>query len=216
MTPALVAVVKNIKNATGGSVLSTCPNCLSQVLHEDHIIDVSCECGAHFSPFLSIDSNAEHSSPHGATDEAAGKPEFRDFTESEQVFADIRQFGETLEDSAPVQSPVTSALQTQVSVPTTAKVIIHEPPNPSGNLLMTSGDHLEGYQIDAIYQPLSTWSPVEINSEDPLKNAFETLWQKATQPQSHANAVVSVHWTFTPDGTRLLVSGTPVKCRKTT
>lgn len=222
-------------------MLSTCPSCLNQILHQDGDKTVRCECGEAFSPFLTMppvmDLNSGPSlmamgEKHSVLDSlpmepardpaAVESPSFTDYSESEAAFAELRNFGEGLgvinsDISENLQEPAPSS--PQASAPDISKLEPSKqnfnPPDftaPAVNCLITAGDSLSGYEIESFLSPLSIWCSASVDSEDPLKQAHEILSARAQK--LGANGVVSVRWSFTPDGNRILLTGTPVKCRK--
>jgi hypothetical protein len=153
---------------------------------------------------------------------AVESPSFTDYSESEAAFAELRTFGEGLgvinsEASETLQEP--TPLSPKASAPDLSKLEPSKqnfnPPEftaPTVNCLITAGDSLSGYEIESFLSPLSIWCSASVDSEDPLKQAHEILSARAQK--LGANGVVSVRWSFTPDGNRILLTGTPVKCRK--
>lgn len=149
-------------------------------------------------------------------------PPFTDYSESEAAFAELRSFGEELgavdsqvsdmgQEPAPLQ-PAASELQSAQQAPSISSSTLTAPPAETGGCLITAGDSLSGFEIESFLSPLSIWCSASVDSEDPLKQAHEILSQRALK--LGANGVVSVRWSFTPDGARILLTGTPVKCRK--
>ena len=51
-----------------------------------------------------------------------------------------------------------------------------------------------------------------VDGDKPLGAGFESLWNAVVA--GGANALTSVHWKFSPDGARILISGIPVLCAK--
>lgn len=228
-------------------MLSTCPSCLNQILHEDSVDQVKCECGEAFSPFLSatppvsFDSSSlmamsEKSSVQPVLEGPLSEPSSNgtsptetpsafDYSESEAAFAELRTFGEGLgavdnelvqpSSSSPnTPTSTTSAPVSQSGLPK-APPLGTTPSSPtalSSNCCITAGDSLDGYEIESFLAPLSVWCPSSVEAEDPLRQAHEMLAQRASS--LGASGVVSVRWSFTPDGSRILLTGTPVKCRK--
>lgn len=200
-------------------MLSTCPSCLTQVLHEDGVAQLNCECGETFSPFLI--PVAEAHTGLQAPIMAMGENKY---LESEAAFAELRDFGETLGDV--LSSPAVSAPEAQraasdeqatpqVQMPNSPSASLNTFPTPgplTSQCMITAGDSLAGFGIDTFLPPISVWTPTSLEADDPLAPAYNSLSQKADQ--LGANGVVSVRWSFTPDGSRILMNGTPVKCRK--
>lgn len=217
-------------------MLSTCPSCLNQILHEDSQSSVICDCGENFSPFLNVPPlmDININSPLMAMAEKgptldAPSPSLEnplEFAESEAAFAELRNFGETLLSEGK-ETPDYSSLQPpeekeQVEKPSTEPFapVAQTDSQPSwvpsttsqSSCVITAGDQLSGYVLEAFLPPISIWCPAQAESEDPLKSAHDMLAKRAEQ--IGANGVVSVRWSFTPDGARILLTGTPVKCRK--
>lgn len=181
-------------------MLSTCPTCLAQVTHADHLFDVTCDCGAHFSPFLNVDN-------HESTDNSQ-------FTESSNAFQEIVNFGEGLE-SASLDTPVESAIISSPEIPEpTKETRIKEPPAPrtEGNLILVAGSTLSDYQIVEYFAPLSTLADLDTTNHNPMQNAFDTLTGLAQG--LGATAIIGLQMTVTNDGAKVLLMGTPVRCVK--
>jgi len=222
-------------------LLSTCPNCLNQILHEDGVLQLKCECGEQFSPFLAPTEDShlsqnfqlmsmgqqnplDHQSSlqpfEGKNDVAPSSPS--DYSESESAFAELRNFGEALSSlgdsntQIPSQpdniAPKTTAPPTLVSPMPSIEVATIQPPPGNSECMITAGELFSGFHIETFLEPVSVWSPTTLDSEDPLRQGHQVLAQRALQ--MGANGVVSVRWSFTPDGSRILLTGTPVKCRK--
>lgn|GEM_PF-1391266 len=222
-------------------MLSTCPNCLNQILHEDGVLQLKCECGEQFSPFLAPTEDShlsqnfqlmsmgqqnplDHQSSlqpfEGKNDVAPSSPS--DYSESESAFAELRNFGEALSSlgdsntQIPSQpdniAPKTTAPPTLVSPMPSIEVATIQPPPGNSECMITAGELFSGFHIETFLEPVSVWSPTTLDSEDPLRQGHQVLAQRALQ--MGANGVVSVRWSFTPDGSRILLTGTPVKCRK--
>jgi len=222
-------------------LLSTCPNCLNQILHEDGVLQLKCECGEQFSPFLAptedshlsqnfqlmsmgqqnpLDHQSSLQPCEGKNDVAPSSPS--DYSESESAFAELRNFGEALSSlgdsntQIPSQpdniAPKTTAPPTLVSPMPSIEVATIQPPPGNSECMITAGELFSGFHIETFLEPVSVWSPTTLDSEDPLRQGHQVLAQRALQ--LGANGVVSVRWSFTPDGSRILLTGTPVKCRK--
>ncbi|MBM4317924.1 MAG: hypothetical protein FJ116_10650 [Deltaproteobacteria bacterium] len=145
-----------------------------------------------------------------------------DYSESESAFAELRNFGEALSSlgdsntQIPSQpdniAPKTTAPPTLVSPMPSIEVATIQPPPGNSECMITAGELFSGFHIETFLEPVSVWSPTTLDSEDPLRQGHQVLAQRALQ--MGANGVVSVRWSFTPDGSRILLTGTPVKCRK--
>jgi len=222
-------------------LLSTCPNCLNQILHEDGVLQLKCECGEQFSPFLAPTEDShlsqnfqlmsmgqqnplDHQSSlqpfEDKNDVAPSSPS--DYSESESAFAELRNFGEALSSLGDSNTQVPSQpdhIDPKTMVPPTLmnpmpsiEVATIQPPPQNSECMITAGELFSGFHIETFLEPVSVWSPTTLDSEDPLRQGHQVLAQRALQ--LGANGVVSVRWSFTPDGSRILLTGTPVKCRK--
>lgn len=208
-------------------MLSTCPTCLDQVNHPDHLFEVECKCGSKFNPFMSTDM-----SPEEPTGEPSRMNENQDaspltdanvggeFKESSAVFAELIEFGEGLSavgmaveksgtraDSGGAPTPV----ETKAAPPARAAASAAVPMD--GDCLMSAGDSLQGYAVEAYLPPLSVACDLDLSGADPLKPAFDLLWSHAKE--AGANGVLALKWSLTPDATKVILSGTPVLCART-
>ncbi|MBI4403091.1 MAG: hypothetical protein HY537_02960 [Deltaproteobacteria bacterium] len=195
-------------------MLSTCPNCLQQVSHEDHLFDVECACGTHFNPFnqpgdlppLETTPPPQPSTPTMA---------FSNFKESNDCFKELRDFGESLtERKSPAAVPPKkelkpSAPQMPAQSPSTPEFAFTGEATSTEPSLMTSAGILPGYRVEQILQPVSLWADIG-GSTDPLSGAFESLWLIAKN--RGANGIIGLQWSLS--GNRVLVSGTAVRCSK--
>lgn len=145
-----------------------------------------------------------------------------DYSESEAAFAELRSFGEDLGKIEPM-APIPASLPPVglesdpmvIKMPVKESLVSGVDSSISSNTdscLMTAGEGFSGYLIESFLSPLSVWCAVSADAEDPLKAANELISERAIKVG--ANGVVSVRWSFTPDGARILLTGTPVKCRK--
>ncbi len=194
-------------------MLSTCPSCLSQISHKENESQVSCECGEKFSPFMRPDEWSTE-----MEDVSIGAPKF---AESESAFQEIRDFGEGLDTpTTPKQAPAqledsidTMPMSEDLS-PVSEKTTIARPIATTlvGNALITTATEISGYQIDSYLLPISLLSPLTEGAESPLDDAFHKIWEKAQQ--LGANAIIDLKWKIFPDGTRVLMTATPVTCQK--
>ncbi len=223
-------------------MLSTCPICLTQILHDDANQEVECHCGEKFSPFLeptpagfamgtqsglmAMGEKHNFNLPNDiepvVIDEAPEPTPFIDYSESEAAFAELRSFGDDLGKietvdpivaSVPVAGlePAPTIIKNSI-LEQKASVISSSSSLNTDSCLMTAGEGFSGYLIESFLSPLSVWCAVSGDAEDPLKAANELISERAIKVG--ANGVVSVRWSFTPDGARILLTGTPVKCRK--
>lgn len=211
-------------------MLSTCPNCLNQINHQDEITEVKCpDCGTSFAAYLKVnleEHTDEVSSPGDSPSfdpapilsdltlpQDAGLPAeptsmaAPDFNESTNAFAEIRDFGETMQDHKPAPlpplSPPPGANEAQ-PVPTP---VIQD----GTEWLMTSGDLLQGHAIVEYLSPISVLCEL-VPGDNPMRPAFTGLRAQATR--LGANAVVAMRWSLSGDASKVLVSGTAVKCAK--
>lgn len=208
-------------------MVSTCPACNQQVNHDDNLFEVKCACGNLFNPFM-LNNNLDipplepggmgvHEEPPPAAPpiepmvELTPEPPAANYDESNAAFQELREFGENLADGnvPPDPSPAAAAPAEPVSAPA--------PRIPSGavsgDCLMTAGEHIDGYRIDAYLPPLSVASSLNLEGGDPLRPAFDLLWEQA-QSQG-ANGVLALRWVMTPDARKVILSGTPVRATKT-
>ncbi len=208
---------------------SACPKCKKKTEHEDYLFEVQCsDCGTRYNPFFDSVKQVEGEEPAADSLEAIDPiAQTNDFKESTTAFQEIVQFGETLQEPPstgevgtginpsdfidPPAEPAAPALRATPAPKPKAKPAAGGVVSDS-DMLMTSGDLLSGYRIGTFFPPQSVWADVSQESQDPLEVAFAALWEKASE--KGANAVVAIQWRFTPDGSRILVSGTPVRCEK--
>lgn len=207
-------------------MLSTCPNCLTQTLHQDDLTEITCQCGHAFATVLEVaetallSSNAE-SPAHPTEDNSLVQiePVGTDFSESLSVFQEIRDFGEgTLSGAGAAPPPAANA--TPSSTPpqqlgslgdaaggtnsqTTASA------NSGVALPTTHGDTLPGLTIREWLAPVSVWVSLQPEEADPLAPGFSALAARAAA--IGADGIVAVRWAFTADGNRIVLSGTPVR-----
>lgn len=175
-------------------MISTCPSCLNRVDHRDDLKEVVCECGTKFATF--------YEAPH---------EENIPFDEGTSAFAEIRDFGEALNDSAPKKDlpiaepePIPEPSLASVSLSAPAMTVTDTPTD----CLMTAASEFPGIAIQEFLTPVSVFA--ELGANDPLKPAFQALSEVAAR--QGANGVVGVHWNLTAD--KVLIAGTPVKLQK--
>lgn len=196
---------KNTRSATENrketSMLSTCPSCLSQVNHPDHLFDVTCECGAHFSPYLNIDDPKPNS--------------FSEYAESNSAFKEIVQFGEKLgsDIDTPMEPSMDKIIEEKTPTP---------PPMPAAEgtksfgaareMLISTTSELSGHVIQTHYMPVSLVVPFQATSSNPIQQGVLGLWKMAEGVG--ANGLVGLQTTITPDGQNLLLVGVPIRCSK--
>ena len=186
--------------------------------HEDYLFEVVCSnCKTRYNPFYEkFDGGDVEEVP-------AVNPD--DFKESTNAFREIVEFGEELgntdapaeAESAPpviedlLATPDAPSEPSPAPAPKKSRPVAPVAP-VDGDILMTSGDMFSGYRITTYLPPHSVWTDSNPDAENPLEGAFMVLWEKCQQ--KGANGVIAIQWRFTPDGNRILVSGTPVQCEK--
>jgi len=176
-------------------MLSTCPSCLNQIHHEDHLFEIICECGTRFQPFLTnTEAIAEPEPALGATS-----------YESAEIFAEIRQFGETLIE--PEVSPSSKA-----AVPTSQDSQSND--LNSNSIAITSTEHLPSHVIEALMGPVSVLVNFTADDQDPIRNALPALTQRCKT--LGGNGIVGLRMTPSADPSKLLVWGTVVVSKKVT
>ncbi len=131
----------------------------------------------------------------------------KDFQQSESVFEELRNFGESLqEDEEDIEK--TNPTQGSAKLPQSPAA----PKASGGGLAMTSAPVLQGFKIGHYFTPVSLSAAVKRDAEEPLKEAFGKFNQKVSE--TGANAVVDLKWNLSGDGSKVLICGTPVKCVK--
>lgn len=185
------------------------------VTHEDHLFEVQCECGTRFNPFLG-DFPPPDTEPklmnENPAEMAMGQP--ANFQESSVVFQELRDFGESLVPGGASVAPTPAPIAVKTAAPR-ATAPVSRPVVDSAlsqDCLMTAGDSLPGYEIQGFLPPLSVAADLDLNGSNPLKPAFELLWTQAKS--SGANGVLALKWSLTPDASKVILSGTPVRCQK--
>ncbi len=190
--------------------------------HEDYLFEVECKCGMRFNPFYDVKTgdtgsttNAED--PGTGGDRSMENP-LSDFSESRTAFQEIVQFGETMNEppkpkaktpptvpapKATSKAPPISSLSSDTEVSSMGST-------SSADRLITNGPTVPGYENQTYFLPVSAWTSTD--TDNPLGPGFETLWNAVVA--CGANALTCVHWKFSPDGTRILISGIPVLCVK--
>ncbi len=133
-----------------------------------------------------------------------------EFAESKTAFADIREFGETLQEKpkpakAPPRSPAPGPNEAQ---PVPSPVL---KTSGGGAWLMTSGDALQNHTIVEYLSPVSVLSEL-VPGDNPMAPAFAAL--RAQSAKLGGNGVVAMRWSLSGDASKVLVSGTAVKCAK--
>lgn len=200
-------------------MITPCPQCKKQVEHEDFLFEVICDCGARFNPFM----NMNEVPPLDGVEVAADPPTWQEppaaptnFAESQAVFAELKDFAEgNIAEAAPVDlnTALGNAPAAAFAAPPTP--LRERPPAVpiagDSEAILTSGDSLPGYRIDSYLPPISAVTELA-PTPNPLRKGFDALWEEALA--LGANGVVAVRWVLSPDGSRVVLSGTPVRCAK--
>ncbi len=189
-------------------MLSTCPTCLTQVNHADHLMDVTCECGAHFSPYFNPE-NSGGFQPQGTTS----------FAESTNAFKEIVQFGEGLDDA--IDMPMQPQMATELPKKKAAKA---EPTEVAGeelqsfqpvfsdqSIIIVNSPHITGYNIEQYFSPVSVLCEIESGAGNVLQAGFQALTQLAQS--LNASGIIGLEITAL-DSSKVLLTGTPVQCQK--
>ncbi len=194
---------------------SICPKCKKSITHEDYLFEVQCPCGARFNPFMGLDGGDAVSEeiPASTFNEPLAMTELEDdsFKESTNAFKEIQDFGELMPQAAEALAPKAEKLSApRPSAPASTRTISlsHE-----DNFVFSSTPHLDGYDIESYLLPVSVQAEIDSTTQDPLKDAF-LLLKKRAQDQG-ANALVEFQWKVSADGTRVFVSGLPVRVKRT-
>ncbi len=183
-------------------MLSTCPNCKKEIEHEDFLFEVQCQCGSRFNPFMSM--SEETPAEVVATPVWENKDSTPDYSESQSVFSELKEFAETGAVTPPPSPPnATAELDSLPGATNSVEAL---------DAILTAGDSLPGYQIDRYLPPVSAVAALDASEPNPLRPGFNALWSQALQ--CGANGIVAVRWVLSPDGTRVVLSGTPVHCSK--
>lgn len=200
-------------------MVTNCPKCHKPNEHEDFMFEVLCECGSRFNPFMSVhEEPAADEPPSAAPIEAPAAPAWQElepeanFSESQSVLDEIREFAETGNDR--VALSVNSSVPLAPSAaPAPTRSAAPRPPAAGGEeTIMTSGDGLPGYRIESYLSPVSAAAELDAADPNPMRKGFDALWDQARQ--AGGNGMVGVRWVLSPDGSRVILSGTPVHCLK--
>ena len=190
---------------------STCPNCKKQIEHEDFLFEVVCSCGSRFNPFMGL----SEAPPLDGVDVPVSAPAAvegpESFEESQAVFNELKEFAEGTNMGKQANLVVGTPLDGPPKPPTRKAKTPQKVTLPS-DAIMTAGDGLPGYHIDEYLPPVSASGALDPHDPNPLGRAFETLWAQAVA--IGATGVVAVRWVLLPEGNRVLMSGTPVRCSK--
>lgn len=211
--------------------MSKCPKCNTEFEHEDYLFEVKCtKCSMRFNPFFDAmkaqEDAAKAEDPTPELEPSSFEsplPEIKeDFTESSNAFAELRDFGEGLDfNGNPAPTPAASAADSVPQLdfgepPPSPPSEVFEAPAPTsftpvagGSPLMTSGETFEGFRIEGYLAPVSVWIGIGEDGSDPLKAAYESLWSRCAK--AGGNGILAIKWSFTPDGTKVVMSGTPVR-----
>ena len=189
---------------------SKCPKCKKMITHEDFLFEVQCECGSRFNPFMGLESS------DNALDTGDSGPD--SFKESKSAFEDIQQFGETMPEAIPEPKSTSGGMEqletsgggNSMGVPeldTSSPLTAND-----GGFIFSSAPHLDGYRTEAYLMPVSVQANIDTSAQDPLKEAF-LLLKKRAESQG-ANAIVGFQWKVASDGSRVFVSGLPLKVKR--
>ncbi len=185
--------------------------------HEDYLFEVECKCGMRFNPFYDMktgegEATATNTEDPGTGGDRAIENPLADFSESRTAFQEIVDFGETMEET-PKAKPKAAAAPAPALRPKTPQPSVAPAPSTfssDSEMVITTAPAIPGYDIQSYLMPVSAWSSTE--GDNPLAPGFEALWN--TCAANGGNGLTSVQWNFTPDGTRVLLSGVPVRCVK--
>lgn len=196
---------------------SVCPHCKTEVEHEDYLFEVQCtKCKSRFNPYFDAsESNASEesagapSAPEAEANPAVEPPaaaEAIDFSESNQTFAEIRDFGEGIsqvtEEAKATQKAAAPTPPPSAPPRRAASVSVSD-----SDFFCTPGDSFPGISVTKYLAPVSLWCQLTEGEEEPLKAGLDRL---ATICQERgAAAAIGLRWSFSPDGSRVLLVATP-------
>lgn len=206
-------------------MLSNCPHCKKEIEHEDYQFEIECSCGTHFNPFYDLaqsETGSEDPGTGGDSDKThEPSPNVGDdYSESRAAFKDIVKFGEqgasNDEEHVSVAAPTTPSKKAVKTSPkpiaSNQNVKIDSEDNHLGafhtNKIFTPSDSLP-FPIENYISPISAWAAMDTEAINPLESGFDSLWNQATT--KGANAILSVKWAISPDGTRCLITGIAVR-----
>ncbi|MBY0369393.1 hypothetical protein K2X33_01825 [bacterium] len=175
---------------------SNCPQCKKAVEHEDYMFEVRCDCGSRFNPFMDASNTFEEGQ--------AALEEIAQFALGQQT-SEAPAAAHAAAGGSPSEPPVAEVRSAPTAAFTARTVSDSEP-------ILTAGDSLPGYRIENYLAPVSTSADLDPNHNHPLKAGFDALWAQAVA--SGATGIVAMRWVLSPDGTRVVLSGTPVVCTK--
>jgi uncharacterized protein YbjQ (UPF0145 family) len=130
-----------------------------------------------------------------------------DFAESNAVFADLQNFGQTgvMAEPAPAENFLEEKPQKLAPAP---RKELRLPVSTDGAAIpMTMSDTLPGWRIEKYLGLVSASTPLDPQSADPIADASDRLTQNAQA--KGAAAIVSIRVQVLPDNT-LLILGTAV------
>lgn len=192
---------------------STCPSCKAKVNHEEYLFEVGCDCGMRFNPFYDAGSENQAAGSTEAPTPSLSNSSVAMFTESQNAFQEIVQFGESLaEKPSAAEIPMTDIIKPNATNSTLSASSNARGASDLPGAMVISGDHLDGFHIDTFFLPVSVCSNVELGAPNPLKAAFETLWKLGES--AGGNALLSFRWAFSPDGAKCLLTATPVRATR--
>lgn len=177
-------------------MLSTCPECLSQVEHGNSEAKVKCHsCQTTFSPFMKESDHAGGDIPQ--------------FEESTNAFKEIINFGENLQLGG--ETPVAaepSLSQRPASVPSSQAPAMTSPAPDLGRLV-TTGESLAGKTVETVLGTVSCTASLG-DAEEPLGPGIESLWQRATALGGNALTTLRV---CSLSDSQVLLFATAVRCQ---
>ncbi len=216
-------------------MLSTCPSCLNQVLHDDHIKEIRCtECGTVFPTVMhngeqdDTAENFEIEKPKNEpindlftaskNDKNSEKKDAEDnFEESKLAFEEICNFGRNLEsDEKPVEKKSEPLDEKKVAEnffefqQEKNKTATQTEPNETR--LITNGDFLQDFVIESYIDTVSSLSVLKETLEAPLSEAFDAIWNQAKA--KGANGIISLRINLFGSPTKVLLTGTAIRYSK--
>ena len=189
---------------------SLCPKCKKNITHEDYLFEVQCPCGTRFNPFMGVEGGQAPPSEIQSDDGPIAMSELDDdsFKESTNAFKEIQDFGELMPPMKAAGAIPFLKPELAVEVPVSRTLSVA----PDDNFVFSSTPHIEGHVTESYLLPVSVQSEIDTKASDPLKDAF-LLLKKRAQDQG-ANALVEFQWKVSADGTRVFVSGLPLRVKR--
>ena len=150
---------------------------------------------------------------------ATPAPDPASFQESNNAFQEIVNFGEGAADGGASSTGLGGALGGAASAPAANPFSTPAPaaaPRPVAAPLaegtecpVSAADAIPGFRIEATFLPVSAMAPLDGAGGDPMRNAFQLLWQNISA--SGGNGCVALRWELLPNGSQVVVSGIPVR-----